>query len=48
VADDPAYPQPAISNQQRANGSNYARGAGSPYPYLGSNNRGFARIQVVG
>ena len=48
VADDPTYPQPAISNQQRANGSNYARGAGSSYPYLGANNRGFARIQVVG
>ena len=48
VADDPTYPQPAISNQQRANGSNYARTHPGSYPYLNSNNRGFARIQVVG
>jgi hypothetical protein len=46
--DDPAYPQPKISNLQRATGSNYARGAGSTYPYLDANNRGFVRIQIVG
>tara|TARA_Y100000356_G_scaffold107481_1_gene93577 strand:- start:62 stop:1129 length:1068 start_codon:yes stop_codon:yes gene_type:complete len=45
--DDPAYPQPKISNRERATGSNYARTHPGTYPYLNSNNRGFVRIQSV-
>ena len=50
AVDDPSYPQPVISAQQRAMGNQYARPSADPDPanlFTTSNNRGYVKIQAI-
>ena len=49
AADDPSYPQPVISSNQRSQGNVYATPPAAPsHLFTSSNNRGYVKIQVIG